>query len=311
MDWKSPSGFDRVLIPRYIDWRFDSLFADADEHSNPIPHVHDIGSKNWFQSQNKSIEFYTETDFNTYFSGEVEVIQSHSFDLTYALLRNKHLQGRAREMGLLHTAAARCKVCCIWNYLFRHSASFTRNSASVARKKLGLTPGRDLIFVDLSFQVETLPQSLLTQQMEGVFSCVEKVSRVLRDPVCVVASNNYQLLSQVGGVYPQARTNSGLFYTRERYQVELQRLANSTAGAAAGRGRPPTVPKANIMIPRTEHNALMYFFMGYYLQLNSTVLFVSKKSLYSGSMAAFRHFYRPTGTYVTYPDVGCKLDGYV
>lgn len=304
MDWKSPAGFDRVLSPRYIDWRFDALFTDVDE-PNPILHIHDIGSKNWFQSQNKSIEFYTKTDFNTYFSGEMEVVQSHSFDFTYALLRNKHLQHRAREMGL-HTA--RCKVCCIWNYLFRHSTSFTRNSVSVA-KKLGLSPERDLIFVDLSFPMETLPQSLLTQQMEGVFSCVEKVSRVLHDPVCVVASNNYHLLSRVGEVYPQARTNSGLFYTRGRYQAELHRLTNSTTGR--GHRGHLTVPKTNIMIPRTEHNALMYFFMGYYLQLNSTVLFMSKKSLYSGSMAAFRHYYRPSGTYVTYPDVSCKLEGYV
>lgn len=293
-------GFDRILLPRYVDWRHEVVFSDDPDS---ILHVHDIGSRNWFQKQNKSVEFYIETDFNTYFSSEKAVIQAHSFDFSYALLRNKHFKKKARELGL-HTV--KCRVCCIWNYLFRQSTSFVRNSDNVA-KKLGLTPQSDLIFVDLSFPLDNLPQTLLNQQMESVFGCVERVSQVLRNPVCVVASNSHHVLAHVSAIYPLARTNGGLFFTRARYQNELSRQLNRTGGRGGDLSRLPT---NDIVVPRTELNALMYFFLGYYLQLNSTVLFTSRKSHFSGNMAAFRHYYRPTGTYVTHPDIRCKLELY-
>lgn len=269
-----------------------------EDNPNPILHVHDIGSRTWFQTQNKSIAFYTETDFNVYLSDELEAIQSHSFDFTYALLRNKHLAGKARELGL-HTA--KCIVCCIWNYLFKHSTSFTRNSATVMKKRLGLTPNRDLIFVDLSFPLQNLPKRLLEEHAEKVLGCVQRVMRALQNPVCVLASNNYFLLEEVPKRYPQIQTNNGLFFTRERYQVELQHQLNTTTHKLH------LLPNG-VMIPKTEHNALMYFFMGYHLQLNSTVLFTSKNSLYSQSMAAFREFYSPGGTHVVNPDGDCKLE---
>lgn len=275
------------------------MFGDEPD---PILHVHDIGSRTWFQEQNKSIEFYTETDFSTYFSSEKEVIQAHSFDFTYALLRNKHLRRKAEEYGL-HTA--KCKVCCIWNYLFRQSTSFTKNMDIVARKRLGLAPGNDLIFIDLSFPVDNVPQNLLNKQMETVFGCVKRVAQVLHNPVCVVASNNYYVLGRVETLYPKVKTNNGQFYTRVRYQHELTQQQQPDEN---GHGL-PVVP-SNIMIPRTEHNALMYLFMGYYLQLNSTVLFTSRKSLFSENMAAFRHYYRPSETYVIHPDIKCQLERY-
>lgn len=292
-------GFDRILLPRYIDWRHEVIFGDDPDS---ILHVHDIGSRNWFQKQNKSVEFYMETDFNTYFSDDRAVIQAHSFDFTYALLRNKHFKKKTREFGL---HSVKCKVCCIWNYLFRQSTSFMRNSGTVSRKKLGLTPQSDLIFVDLSFPLENVPHNLLNLQMKNVFGCVERVAQVLHNPVCVVASNNYYVLSQVSEIYPQAKTNGGLFFTRARYQNELSRQLNGT-----GRHGLSELTPNGVTFPRTEHNALMYFFMGYYLQLNSTVLFTSRKSLYSENMAGFRHYYRPTETFVTHPDISCQLERY-
>ena len=316
MDWKFPSGFSRTFIPRYIDWRYDAIFKEDDHthHTHPssssssIPHVHDIGSKQWYQAQNRSVEFYEKTDFNVFFSDEKEVLQSHSFDFIYALLRNKHYRKKAREMGLF---SVRCKVCCIWNYLFRESVSFQHNSAVVARKKLGLSPTSDLIFVDLSFPLERLPQPTLTRHMERVFACVEKVSQALRNPVCVVASNNYHVLGRAQAVYPRARTNSGLFFTRVRYQSELNQLLNLTSSSSSSSSL-TRIPRG-VMIPRTEHNALLHFFTGFYgLQLNSTVIVTGKRpSPYSETMAALRHFRRPTGTYVvTNPELACRLDHY-
>ena len=294
LDWKLPAGFQRILTPRYIDWRFDALEANP-----PINHVHDIGSPNWYQEQNKSVAFYMETNFNDYFTNEQEVIQSLSYDFTYALLRNKHFRSKIKELGL---NSVKCQLCCFWHYLFKYSTSFSRNLASAAKKKLGLTPGRDLIFIDISFPLERLPKRLLMQHTDEVFKCVQSVVKVLRDPVCILASNNYFLLDEVPKLYPNVVTNKGLFFTKERYQVELQYLLNSTEYSSKKSG-------SKIMVPKTEHNALMYFFMGYHLQLNSTVLFVSKKSQYSESMAAFRHFYHPS-RYIVHSEKGCKLERY-
>jgi len=212
-----------------------------------------------------------------------------------ALLRNKHFKKKIKELGL---NKAGCRVCCIWNFLFRHSTSFMRNVASIARKKLDLTQGSNIIFVDLSFPIQNLPKRQLMEQVEKVFGCVRRVSDVVHNPICIVASNNYLLLEEVPKLYPTAKTLSGLFFTRERYQLELQQhqssqLSNSGAG---------------LTIPKTEHNALIYFFMGYYLQLNSTVLFTGKRSVYSESMAAYREFHYPSGRYVVARGRDCRLE---
>ena len=309
LDWQFPSGFSRVLIPRYIDWRHNVHFGDDPV---PIPHVHNIGSKNWYLSQNKSVSFYMDTDFRTYFSEEKEIIQSHSYDFTYALLRNKHLRKKAKELGLHDN---KCLVCCIWHYLFKHAPSFVRNSASVATKRLHLKPDQEIIFVDLTLpsKYEVLPSHLMKQHAEEVFRCVRKVSAVLHNPACIVASNSYQVFEEMGTLYPEAVTNMGLFFTRERYQVELHRRLNATARElATAPPRSKALPPSNgVMVPRTEHNALMYFFMGYYLQLNSTVLFTSRRSLYSETMAAMRHYYHPSNTYVVHPQTNCKLERYL
>ena len=224
------------------------------------------------------------------------MIQAHSFDFTFALLRNRHFRKKAKELGL---DGANCRLCCIWHYLFKHSGRFQRNTAITARKRLGLTPENNIIFVDFSFPLQSLPRSLLIQQIRQVFDCVERIKPYLHKPVCVVASNIYTLLEEVHKLHPSARTHSGLFYTRERYQLELERQAETTAKETP-----------SLTIPKTEHNALMYYFMGYYLQLNSTVLFTGKKSPYSETAAALRDYYHPSGTFIVASASACKLEKY-
>ena len=118
--------------------------------------------------------------------------------------------------------------------------------------------------------------------------------------MCIVASNCYTILDEVPKIYPhQIVADHGVFFSRERYSLEVVRVINSTT-------------KHNVMIPKNEHNAVMYFFVGYYLQLNSTVLFTSHHSLYSETMAGFRHFYHTlsSGKYVVYPESKCRLERY-
>lgn len=266
---------------------------------------------NWFQSQNKSVQFYMETDFKSYFVNDREVIQSHSYDFTYALLRNKHFKERVKELGL---HSIRCRLCCIWNFLFKFSSTFVHTSAQVA-KKLGLSghPGQDLVFVDLSFPHERIPKKTLMREIDEILKCVSKIARTLQDPVCVMASNIYYLLEEVPRRYPSIRTNNGLFFSRERYQIELQQQQSHSD---TGKREPANSHSStgDITIPRTEQNALMHFFVGYFLQLNSTVIFPGRKSPYSESMLALRHFFHSFSPsvsrrkYVTRHERGCKLE---
>ena len=80
----------------------------------------------------------------------------------------------------------------------------------------------------------------------------------------IVASNCYAILDKVPKIYHQVVADHGIFFSIECYSLELVRAINSTA-------------KHNVMIPKNEHSALMYFFIGYYLQLNSSYILCSSR----------------------------------
>ena len=161
-----------------------------------------------------------------------------------------------------------------------------------------MSPSQDIIFIDLSFQRENLPKRTMMDYATNVMKCVEQVAKNVHNTKWILASNSYTILDGIPKIYPQVVPDHGVFFSRERYTVELLRELNST-----------TV-KHDVMIPKYEHNALMYFFSGYYLQLNSTVLFASRRSPYSETMAGFRQFYYSSGKYVVYSEKKCHLERY-
>lgn len=289
LDWKAPVGFEKVFSPRYIDWRADELF----ENSLGPHHIHDIGSPQWFRRQNGSVDWYSTTvNFNEYFSNEVEVIQSHSYDFTYALLRNPHYKFKLKHYDLHNM---RCVLCCIWHYLFKFSPLFLRNMNTITRTHLGLSKARDLIFINIPIQSDNLPRNVVLKHANNTIACARKVSGMLKNPAWALASNNLAILEQIPKMYTQLKPQ-GVFYSKERYLVDLERQNTSRS--------------LQVKIPRTEQNALMFYFLGLFVQLNSTVLFSYHNSLYSETMAAFRYFYYPNGRYLIYPHQGCQLQRY-
>ncbi len=290
LDWKAPAGFDRLVVPRYINWK-PNIFND---HPTITDHVHDIGSTRWVKNQNGSVDWYINTNFDEYFTHEFEAIQSLSYDFTYAILRNKHYRHKIRNLGL-HTA--KCRLCCIWHYLFKTSTLFNHNLAIYTKNKLRAPPKSDFIFIDLSFQQKNLPQRLIMQYSSDIIKCVERVSRQLKNTVWLIASNKYSILDSIPQFHPKIKRDFGVFYSDDRYLTDLQREQNSTA-------------KHSFIIPRTEQNALMYYFIGMYLEMESTILITSKHSLYSEMTAAVRHFYYQSGKYLVTKDSGCHLHRY-
>ena len=250
--------------------------------------IHNIGSQEWYEQQNRSVDWYMTTNFDEFFTEEVEVIQAHSYDFTYALLRNKHFQHKTANFGLhkMH-----CMVCCIWHYLFKVSPSFNRIMTNFITSKLKLSKSTDLMFINLNLMSDNFPTKFVLQHAEKTMKCAQKVSTILRNPVWVLASNSLMVLEEVPKVYTSIKPFS-VFYNREHYMVDLQRLNASNSH--------------HLKVPRTEQNALFRFFLGFYLQLNSTVLFIDPQSHYSEVVSAFREFQHPGGK-IVYPERSCQL----
>ena len=274
-----------------MSWKPNSILKD-----NPrvTDHIHDIGSTQWVKKQNGSIDWYVNTNFDEYFTGEIEVIQSLSYDFTYALLRNKHYRHKIRNLGL-HTA--KCRLCCMWQYLFKPSSLFNHNLALYMKNKLRVPAKSDIIFIDLSFQ-PNLPQRLMIQHTSEVLKCAERVSRQLKNTVWLIASNKYSILDSVPKRHQQIKKDYGVLYSEERYLIDLMREQNSTQA------------KHSFLIPRTEQNALMYYFIGVFIGMESTILFTSPNSMYSDTTAALRYFYYHSGKYLVTKDSGCHLQRY-
>lgn len=286
LDWKSPAGLENQITPHKINWQSTHLF----QHGLPSRSIHDIGSSYWFDSQGKSVRWYMETDFNQYFAREVEIVQSHNYDFTYALLRNRHYQQKILEYGL-HNAP--CLLCCFWDHLFSLSPSLRRSMHSFLRR-IGWKKSDDIIFLNVPIPNQHFPKGHVTRLGQDIIHCAEKVTRnvKLKRPVWILASNNFIILE--GALkFSHNLKKDGRVYSKERYMVDIWR-ENSTK-------------KHTMKLPMTEQNALFHFVTGFFLQLNSTVLLSDHHSLYSESMAAFHHFYHQSGRYVIYPHEGCQI----
>ena len=288
IDWRAPAGFDNILSPRYTNWNPDAVLTNRLK----VAHVHDIGSLLWFEKQNASVDWYMNTKFDDYFTEVVEVVQAHSYDFTYALLRNAHFRHKISRFGMHNM---KCRVCCMWNYLFKFSSGFTRQMNSITKKKIGLSKTKELLFLNVPFQNKNLPRKFVLRQASNALKCAEKLTASLKQPSWVLASNSFVVLEELPKMYPQIKSQS-IFYTQERYLIDLHR-ENSSHTHQMG-------------IPKTEQNALLHYFVGFFLQLNSTVLFSYHHSPYSETMAAYRYFHYPSGRYMVYPDQSCQFQRY-
>ena len=239
------------------------------------------------------MQWYVETDFNEYFTRQVEIVQSHNYDFTYALLRNRHYQQKIQEYGL-HTAP--CLACCIWHNLFSLSPPLLRSMHSFLRR-LGWSKSSDVIFLNVQLSSRQFRREQVSRLGQEVMQCALKVTKhlKLKRPVWILASDNFVILEQFLK-YSQYVKKDGRVYSKERYMIDIHR-ENGTR-------------KHTLKIPLTEQNALFHFATGYFLQLNSTVLLSDHHSPYSETMAALRHFYHRNGRYVIYPHEKCQIQRY-
>ena len=76
------STFNRIFTPRHTDWISDKMVP---ENPKAFKYVHNIGSPPWVHSKGAeaSAEFFETTNFNKYFSNQLEVIQATSYDFIW------------------------------------------------------------------------------------------------------------------------------------------------------------------------------------------------------------------------------------
>ena len=292
LDWNLPPGFENHVFPRKFNWQPSVVFKKGLN----VSRVHDIGSSYWFDAQGKSVRWYLETDFDQYFTRDVEVVQSHSYDFTYALLRNKHYRHKIEELGL-HKAP--CLVCCIWDNLFSLSPSLLRSMQGFLRR-IGWSKSNDVVFLNIPIPDRHFPMGHVSRIGRDVVQCTERVQKhlKLRRPVWILASDNFVVLE---GALSYARNlkKEARVYSKERYTIDIQRQ-NKTV-------RTTVKLRNTVKLAMTERNALFHFAIGFFLQLNSTVLVSDHLSPYSETMAALRHFYHRNGRYLVYPQHGCRI----
>ena len=75
-----------------------------------------------------------------------------------------------------------------------------------------MSPSQDIVFIDLSLQRENLPKRTMMDYASNVMKCAEQMTRSLRNPVLIVASNCYSILDEVPKMYPQVVTDHGVFF---------------------------------------------------------------------------------------------------
>ena len=287
MDWQLPPGLSTILQIRYIDWSSNALFSSG----FPVKGVHDIGSPYWFDSQGKSVRWYMETDFSKYFTEEIEIIQSHSYDFTYALLRNRHYKQKILEYGL---NKARCLLCCFWHQLFTFTPQFLTTTFNNLRK-IGWSKSYDIIFINMPLPSHQYAKNYVLRLGESVIECAEKVassSFKLKKPVWILASNSLVILDGIPKRHFQIKSEAR-FFSKERYDVDIER-DNYTIGK-------------NLKLPKTERNALVHFAIAFFLQLNSTIIVTNRHSVFTDSMLAYRHFFYQSNRYVVYTEGGCQV----
>ena len=161
IDWRDPPGLEDYLQPSSFDWS-TSL---KDLELPPQEDYLDIGSWRAVAKNGFNETWYMNTNFAKVFTKPVEVIQSHNYDFTYALLRNKHLKQKAFElrMDLIH-----CHVCCTWKGLFTFNARF---KDYMTRKLQTSLPSANHLG-SLQLRTENL---LNSQQVKEVISCCQQV----------------------------------------------------------------------------------------------------------------------------------------
>lgn len=275
IEWQDPPGLEQYLEPKSFNW---ADLSKLEKH-NRGP-IRDIGS--WRSSKENSIssQWYMSTNFSTYFENEVEIVQGHRYDFTYAVLRNPELMPKAFELGV---DRIKCRICCAFDMLFKMTEKFQKEMDTLL-KSLG-APKKEIGAIQVRAKSNNVQDAV--KYAESFVSCALKAGKGLKlsSPISWVPIFNNRLVVHI---------------VRKKYGDKLKipiNIDTATRTVHTHLGNLPADTEIEVAKAVQERT-----FKEFFLTINSTVLI--RKKGYEGSFGniadAIRRFYHKVGSVHTF-----------
>ena len=274
IEWLDPPGLTDHLIPKYFDWNNLQVLNNF----NRLP-AHDIGSWRAAKENGKSSQWYMNTNFTSYFTETVEVLQGNRYDYTFALLRNPALMPKAYELGL---DQIRCSICCTFDLLFKSNSLF-ESSIKTMLSSIN-SPPMPYLSIHLRTKSDNVNDALSIA--DTYVQCALSAARELHitHPIMIPVFNNRLILHIVSKKYPN----------------EIKELVNVALATRTTHLHLGNIP--HDMDIEVQAVVQKRSFQDLYFMLNSTVLIRAKGYLAAlGNIAdAIRQHFNPPGSIITY-----------
>ena len=275
IDWQDPPGLDQYLEPKSFDW---ADLSKLDKFKRGP--VRDIGSWRSAKESGISSQWYMTTNFSTYFTNEVEVVQGHRYDFTYAVLRNPELMPKAYELGV---DRIKCRICCAFHMLFRMTDKFSQQMDELL-SSLG-APHKTIGAIQVRTKSQNVQDSV--KFVDSFIKCASKAGKGLKmsNKISWVPIFNNRLVVHI---------------VRKKYGDKLKipiNIDTATRTVHTHLGNLPADTELEVAKAVQERT-----FKEFFLTINSTVLI--RKKGYEGSFGniadAIRRFYHQLGTVHTF-----------
>lgn len=275
IEWLDPPGLDQYLEPKSFNWADLSKIEGLKRGP-----VRDIGS--WRSAKESSIssQWYMSTNFSTYFTNDVEVVQGHRYDFTYAILRNPELMPKAFELGV---DRIKCRICCAFHMLFRMTDSFQQQMDTLL-KSLG-APQKSVGAIQVRSKSHNVQEAV--KHADAFVKCATKGAKSLK------------MASRISWV-PIFNNRLVVHIVHKKYGDKLKipiNIDTATRTVHTHLGNLPADTELEVAKAVQERT-----FKEFFLTINSTIII--RKKGYEGSFGniadAIRRFYHKLGSVHTF-----------
>ena len=275
IEWVDPPGLDLYLEPKSFDW---SDLSKLDKFKRGP--VRDIGSWRSSKENGVSSQWYMSTNFSTYLENEVEVLQGHRYDFTYAVLRNPELMPKAFELGV---DRVKCRICCAFHMLFKMTERF-EGEMDTLLKSLG-APQKHVGAIQVRTKSNNVQDAV--KFVDNFIKCATKAGKGLK------------MSSSVSWV-PIFNNRLVVHIVHKKYGDKLKipiNIDSATRTVHTHLGNLP--PDTEIEVAKAVQERT---FKEFFLTINSTIII--RRKGYEGSFGnvadAIRRFYHELGTVHTF-----------
>lgn len=275
IEWLDPAGLEEYLEPKSFNWA--DLTPLQKLKRGP---VRDIGSWRSAKESGRSSQWYMTTNFSTFFTNELEVVQGHRYDFTYAILRNPELMPKAYELGV---DRIKCRICCAFHMLFRMTEKFQKQMDELLTS-LG-SPRKEIGTIQLRTKSGNVQEAV--KFADAFLKCGTKAAKSLK------------LTNRIAWV-PIFNNRLVVHIVQKKYGDKLKTPINidsATRTVHTHLGNLPADTELEVAKAVQERT-----FKEFFLMINSTIIIRKKgyEASFGNIADAIRRFYHELGTVHTY-----------